>query len=42
MYFSFSKILNEGKDVEEIKLGTSEYRLWFSPKVILSILEECI
>ena len=42
MYFGFSKILNEGKGVEEIKLGTSEYKLWFSPKVILLILEECI
>jgi len=42
MYFCYSKILNEEKEVEEIKLGTPEYRLWFSPKVILLILEECI
>jgi len=39
MYVSFTEIL---KGAEEIKLGTSEYRLWFSPKVILLILEECI
>jgi hypothetical protein len=37
MYFCFSKILNEKKSAEEMKLGTSEYRLWFSPKVILLI-----
>ena len=42
MYFCFSEILNEEKGVEEMKLGTPEYRLWFSPKVILLILEECI
>ena len=42
LYFSFSKILNEGKGVEKIRLGKSEYRLWFSPKVILLILEECM
>ncbi|GAH73859.1 unnamed protein product, partial [marine sediment metagenome] len=37
-----SKILNEEKEGEKIKLETPEYRLWFSPKVILLILEECI
>ena len=42
IYFCYSKILNEEKEGEEIKLGTPEYRLWFSPKVILLILEECI
>jgi len=42
MYFCYSKMLNEEKEVEKIKLGTPEYRLWFSPKVILLILEECI
>jgi len=42
IYFCFTEILNEGKKVKEIKLGTPEYRLWFSPKLILLILEECI
>jgi len=42
IYFCYSKILNEGEEVKKLKLGTPEYRLWFSPKVILLILEECI
>jgi hypothetical protein len=42
MYFCYSKILNEEKEVKDMELGTPEYRLWFSPKVILLILEECI
>ena len=42
IYFCYSKILNEGKEAEKIKLGTPEYRLWFSPKIISIILDECI
>ena len=42
IYFCYSKILNKENTAEKIKLGVPEYRLWFSPKLILSILEECI
>jgi len=41
VYFSYSKILNEEKEAEKIKLEPG-YRLYFSPKLILLILEECI
>lgn len=41
LYFSYTKILNEEKEAGEIKLEPS-CRLYFSPKLILLILEECI
>ena len=42
MYFCYSEILNEGKETKKAKLGIPEYRLWFSPKIISLILDECI
>ena len=41
LYFKYTEILNEEKEVKEIKLKPS-CRLYFSPKLILLILEECI
>ena len=41
LYFKYTEILNEEKEAEEIKLESS-CRLYFSPKLILLILEECI
>ena len=41
LYFSYTGILNEGKEAEKIKLESS-CRLYFSPKLILLILKECI
>ena len=41
LYFSYTEILNEEKEARKIKLESS-CRLYFSPKLILLILEECI
>ena len=41
LYFKYTEILNEEKEGKRIKLEPS-CRLYFSPKLILLILEECI
>jgi len=41
LYFKYTEILNEEKEGKKIKLEPS-CRLYFSPKLILLILEECI